>query len=88
MSFSLQIALGILLGVYVIAFIAVRLHKSPRAEGKNRTTPAPWRKLLSKALRAMQVLGIVVLMLGAMALAAAIVRIVVSAVSSMPPLSQ
>jgi hypothetical protein len=88
MSFNLQIALGILLGVYVIAFIAVRLHKIPRAEGKDRTTPASWRKLLSKALRAMQVLAIVVLMLGAMALAAAIVRIVVSAVSSMPPLSQ
>ena len=88
MSLILQIALGILLGLYLIAFIAVRLDKPPRAEGKNSTSPTPSGKLLPKAMRAMQVLAILTLLVAAVALAAAIVRIVFSAISSMPPLSQ
>jgi hypothetical protein len=88
MSLILQIALGILLGLYLIAFIAVRLDKPPRAEGKNSTSPTPSGKLLPRAMRAIQVLVIVALLLAAMTLVAAIVRIVFSAVSSMPPLSQ
>jgi hypothetical protein len=91
MILVLQIALGIVLGSYAIAFIVARLDKPPRSNGKNSTNAAPpifiSRKLLSDSIRVMQFVTIVGLLLVAIALVAGIVRIVLSAVSSMPPLN-
>jgi hypothetical protein len=88
----LQIAVGIVLACYGLAFILAWLEKPPRSQGKNRTNTAPpvyaVRRLLSKAARAVRFVALVGLLLMAIALAGGIVRIVMSAVSSMSPFEQ